>query len=134
VKVLKYKQRFPEREEQRAAAIIFVCDLLESPIRRIALENPIGVISTWIDKPDQIIQPWQFGHPDRKSTCLWLQSLPLLKPTNVVAPNIKLNRNGKTASVHHDAALRLPADIRWKVRSRTYQGIADAMAEQWGGV
>lgn len=127
----KYRERFPDRKKQRELALDFVRCLLKAPIKYIALENPISVISSRIRKPDQIIQPFQFGHPDRKPTCLWLKNLPLLRPTEIVEPDIKLNRNGKTASVHHDMALRLPAEERWKFRSRTYTGIADAMAEQW---
>lgn len=127
-----YKDRFPDRLNQREDALQFVVALMNAPIPRIAIENPIGVIGTRIRKPDQIIQPYEFGHPDRKSTCLWLKGLPLLKTTNVVTPIIVTNRNGKTASAHHDAALRLPPEERWKVRSKTYQGIASAMAAQWG--
>lgn len=90
-------------------------------IPKIAGENPIGVLSTQFRKPDQIIQPWQFGHGETKATCLWLKSLPKLVPTNVVP--------GRIARVHHEP----PGPNRWKNRSRTYQGVADAMAEQWGG-
>ena len=89
---------------------------------KMALENPVGIISTQIKKPTQIIQPWQFGHGEIKKTCLWLQGgLPTLKPTNIV--------DGRVARVHRER----PSPERWKNRSRTYQGIADAMAEQWGG-
>ena len=87
---------------------------------KIALENPIGVISTKIRKPDQIIQPWQFGHGETKATCLWLKNLPLLQPTKIV--------DGREARVHRAP----PSQDRWKNRSRTYQGIAQAMANQWG--
>jgi site-specific DNA-cytosine methylase len=87
---------------------------------RVAIENPIGIMSTRYRKPDQIIQPWQFGHGETKATCLWLKGLPLLQPTNIV--------DGRTPRVHHES----PGPDRWKNRSRTYQGIADAMAEQWG--
>ena len=80
----------------------------------------MSIISTHIRKPDQIIQPWQFGHPETKATCLWLKGLPLLTPTNIV--------EGRAARVHRES----PGPNRWKNRSRTYQGIADAMAEQWG--
>ena len=130
----EYAHRFPDRPRQRQQAISFFMELWCNPIKRICIENPVGIMSTEFRKPDQIIQPYQFGHTDRKTTCLWLRGLPKLKPTKIVQPNIKRNRNGKTASVHHDAALRLPAEERWKVRSKTYQGIADAMAEQWGGL
>ncbi len=86
-----------------------------------AIENPVGVMSTKYRKPDQIIQPWQFGHGETKATCLWLNGLPPLKPTNIV--------EGREPKCH----FMPPSKDRWKERSRTYQGIADAMAEQWGG-
>jgi hypothetical protein len=101
-------------------ALNFVQRLLDAPIAKIALENPISIISSRIRKPDQIIQPWQFGHGETKATCLWLKGLPLLKPTNIV--------EGREPKVH-----RMPPSAdRWKLRSTTYQGIADAMAQQWG--
>ncbi len=128
----EYKDRFPNRPQQREDAAKFFMDLFGARVDKICIENPIGVMSTRFRKPDQIIQPYQFGHTDRKTTCLWLKNLPKLEPTKIVDPLIKTNRNGKTASVHHDAALRLTPDERWKARSRTYQGIADAMADQWG--
>ncbi len=103
-------------------ALEFMRDLLEAPIPKIALENPVGVFSTYWRKPDQIIQPWQFGHGETKATCLWLKNLPKLVPTNVVA--------GREARVHKMP----PGPNRWKERSLTYQGIADAMADQWGGL
>jgi hypothetical protein len=110
-----------DKKEEQAAAIKFVQDLMWSPsIPKIAIENPISKISTVIRKPDQIIQPWMFGHGETKATCLWLKGLPLLKPTNVV--------EGREAKVHRMP----PGPNRWKERSRTYQGIANAMAEQWG--
>jgi hypothetical protein len=93
---------------------------MDAPIPRIAVENPVSVISSRIRRPDQIIQPWQFGHGETKATCLWLKGLPALKPTNVV--------DGREARVH-----RLPPSAdRWKIRSATYAGIAAAMAAQWG--
>ena len=91
-------------------------------IDRIAIENPIGVLSTKWRKPDQIVQPWMFGHGETKATCLWLKNLPKLQPTNIV--------EGREARIHKMA----PSPNRWKERSRTYQGIADAMAEQWGNL
>ena len=111
---------FREREREQAEALDFVRWLLAAPVPRIALENPISVISSKVRKPDQIIQPWMFGHGEVKATCLWLKNLPRLVPTNIVA--------GRHARVH-----RLPpSPDRWKLRSTTYQGIANAMAEQWG--
>ena len=101
-------------------ALAFVRLLMDAPIPRIAVENPVSVISSRIRRPDQIIQPWQFGHGETKATCLWLKGLPALKPTNVV--------DGREARVH-----RLPPSAdRWKIRSTTYAGIAAAMAAQWG--
>ena len=103
-------------------AIQFVARLLGCGIRKIALENPVGIISTAIRKPDQIIQPWQFGHGETKATCLWLKNLPLLTPTNIV--------DGREARIHRMA----PGPNRAKERSRTFSGIANAMAEQWGNL
>lgn len=111
---------FKEKREEQEAALGFVRLLLAAPIQRIALENPISIISTRIRKPDQIIQPWMFGHPETKATCLWLKNLPPLVPTNIV--------EGRTARVHREP----PGPDRWKNRSRTLQGIANAMADQWG--
>ncbi len=105
---------------EQSIALHFVRTLMNADISRIAIENPIGVISTQIRKPDQIIQPWQFGHGETKATCLWLKNLPLLKPTNIV--------EGRHGRVWREP----PSPDRWKNRSRTYQGIAEAMAEQWG--
>lgn len=113
---------FKEKAKEQAEALEFVRTLLDAPIPRIALENPISIISSRIRKPDQIIQPWQFGHGEVKATCLWLKNLPKLVPTNVV--------EGR----HPACWLASPGPDRWKIRSRTYQGIADAMAEQWGRV
>lgn len=113
---------FAEKQQEQAEALAFVRALLDAPIPRIALENPISVISSRIRKPDQIIQPWMFGHGETKATCLWLKNLPLLTPTNIV--------EGRTPRVHHAS----PGPDRWKERSRTLQGIADAMAEQWGAL
>lgn len=109
-----------ERQQKRIEAIDFVKKLLGANIPRIALENPIGHLSTAIGKPSQIIQPYQFGHGETKATCLWLNGLPLLEPTNVVS--------GRLPKIHHMP----PSQDRWKNRSRTYPGIALAMAEQWG--
>jgi len=109
-----------DKREQQAEALGFVRALMAAPIPRIAIENPISIISTAIRKPDQIVQPWQFGHGETKATCLWLQGLPKLVPTAIV--------DGREARIHKMS----PSPDRWKERSRTYQGIADAMAAQWG--
>ena len=102
------------------SALQFVSDLMSAPIPRIAIENPVSIISSHIRKPDQVIQPWQFGHGETKATCLWLKGLPLLKPTNIVS--------GREARIHRMP----PGPNRWKERSRTFDGIAQAFAEQWG--
>lgn len=102
------------------AALNFVRELMDAPVARIAIENPISIISSRIRKPDQIIQPWQFGHGETKATCLWLKNLPKLTPTNIV--------DGREARIHKMP----PSPNRWKERSKTYPGIATAMAAQWG--
>jgi hypothetical protein len=113
-----FKDKLPEQAE----ALEFVRHLMTAPlIPRIAIENPVSIISSRIRKPDQTIQPWQFGHGEVKATCLWLKGLPKLEPTNVVA--------GRIARVHRMP----PGPDRWKERSRTFAGIAEAMADQWGG-
>ena len=109
-----------DKGQEQADALEFVRALMAAPIDRIALENPISKISSAIRKPDQIVQPWQFGHGETKATCLWLKGLPKLRPTQVV--------EGREPKVHHMA----PGPNRWRERSRTYAGIAAAMANQWG--
>jgi hypothetical protein len=111
-------------------ALDFVRKLLNAPINKIALENPISVISTKIRKPNQIIQPFEYGHDVTKKTCLWLKNLPNLKPTKIVKPDIVLV-NGKKMSRMHYESFKLPSKERSKVRSKFYTGIANAMADQW---
>lgn len=115
-------RHFPAKRESgvQQEALKFVRRLMNAPIAKIALENPISIISSQIRKPDQIIQPWQFGHGETKATCLWLKDLPKLTPTNIV--------EGRDDRIHKMP----PSADRWKKRSITYQGIADAMASQWG--
>lgn len=113
---------FRDKQVEQEEALEFVRFLLDAPIPRIALENPVSIISSRVRKPDQIIQPWMFGHPETKATCLWLKGLPLLAPTLLVEK--------REPRVHR----MTPGPERWKNRSRTYTGIADAMALQWGGV
>ncbi|MGI0010130.1 MAG: hypothetical protein ACREAE_01875 [Nitrosopumilaceae archaeon] len=121
---------FKDKHEEQEQAVLFVNKLLNAPIERIALENPVGVLSTRIRKPDQIIQPYHFGEPYRKTTCLWLKNLPLLTPTNMVEEGaIHTTKSGKKLPKWYNLP---PSDDRWKIRSRTFQGIADAMAEQRG--
>jgi len=97
----------------------------------VAIENPVGIMSNIYRKPDQIIQPYEFGDPVRKKTCLWLKGLPLLKPTKIVEPDIIEYENGKTDTPWHVDSLSLPPFERSKMRSKTYPGIAKAMAKQW---
>ena len=115
-------RHFHRKQQQQAEALDFVRLLMAAPIPRWCIENPVSVISTAIAPPQQIIQPWQFGHGEVKATCLWLQNLPRLVPTVCV--------EGREAKVHRMP----PGPDRWKERSRTYQGIADAMGMQWGGL
>lgn len=111
---------FKFKRTEQAMSIQFFRELANAPINKICIENPIGIMSTIWQKPTQIIQPWQFGHGETKATCLWLKGLPLLTPTHIV--------EGREARIHKMP----PSKDRWKERSRTYQGIANAMAEQWG--
>lgn len=113
---------FKHKQQEQKDALEFVQLLLDAPIPRIALENPVSIISSRIRKPDQTIQPWQFGHGETKATCLWLKNLPPLVPTNIV--------DGREQRIHRMA----PGPNRWKERSKTYAGIADAMAQQWGAL
>lgn len=111
---------FKDKQNEQADALAFVSALMDAPIERIAIENPISIISSKIRKPDQIIQPWQFGHGETKATCLWLKNLPNLVSTDIV--------EGRESRIHKMP----PGPNRWKERSRTFEGIAKAMAEQWG--
>lgn len=111
---------FKEKRAEQVEAVAFFLNLMAADIPRIAVENPIGIMSTCYRKPDQIIQPWQFGHGEVKATCLWLKGLPALVTTNIV--------EGRVARVHREP----PGPDRWKNRSRTFPGIAEAMAAQWG--
>lgn len=162
------------RDGRQQAALAFVRALLSAPIAKIALENPVSVISSEIRKPDQIIQPFEFGHPESKKTCLWLKNLPPLRPTKILTPEFVVTPDGQTyrdsrgkaySPTHYYTGRGLgrtdqtllfedakdkqkrrwanqtasgqnklpPSPDRWKIRSKTYQGIADAMADQWGG-
>jgi site-specific DNA-cytosine methylase len=113
-----FKEKRADGRQQ--AAIEFFLLLAQSEIPKTATENPVSIMSTMYRKPDQIIQPWMFGHGEVKATCLWLKGLPALTPTNIVS--------GREARIH----LMPPSADRWKNRSRTFPGIADAMAQQWG--
>ena len=129
-----------ERWKNQELALEFVKKLMDAPIEKIAVENPVSVISTQIRKPEQIIQPWQFGDEAQKTTCLWLHNLPLLKPTKIVGKgefiewvDKKTGKKKRQAKWYLDALSKAKTDAeRRTLRSKTFQGIADAMAEQWG--
>jgi len=152
---LHWNLRRPERAQQTEESLDFVRKLMKAPIKRIAVENPIGCIGTRIRPADQTIQPWQFGHDASKATCLWLKGLPLLQGTKLVEPRMVCcgvvlpdgvgaygcpNCNGDKGKSRPRWANQTdsgqncltPSADRWKERSRTYEGIAQAMAEQWG--
>jgi hypothetical protein len=129
---LHWNKRIPDRAQKTEEALEFVQMLLDAPIPKIALENPIGCISTRIRKPDQTIQPYQFGDDASKATCLWLKGLPPLRPTQFVEPRI-VNGKPRWANQTDSGQNRLPPSAdRWKIRSETYVGIAEAMVAQWG--
>jgi len=123
---LHWNKRRPERAAMTEESILFVRALMDANIPRIAIENPIGCLSSRVRKPDQIIQPWMFGEDASKSTCLWLKNLPKLQPTEIITKERYANQ---TASGQNKLC---PSPDRWKERSRTYRGIADAMAQQYG--
>ena len=128
----KYGEKAIKRQYNRQEAIDFFMQFTDLKCPKVAIENPIGVMSTAYQKPTQIIQPYQFGHPERKATCLWLKGLPPLKPTNILEPDIITHPSGRTDSRLHYETFRLPPKERSKMRSKTFEGIAAAMAEQWG--
>lgn len=129
---LHWNKRRPERAALTEEALEFVQRLMAAPIKRIAIENPIGCIGTKIRKPDQIIQPWMFGDDASKATCLWLNGLMPLYPTQIVEPRI-VDGKKRWANQTDSGQNKLPpSDDRWKIRSETYIGIARAMASQWG--
>ena len=131
---LHWNKRVPGRQEKTENALRFVEELLAAPIPMIAIENPIGCISTRIRKADQTIQPYQFGHDASKATCLWLKGLPPLKPTRYVEPRI-VNGLKRWGNQTDSGQNRLPpSKDRWKIRSETYAGIAEAMAQQWSNI
>jgi hypothetical protein len=127
----EFKGRFPTREQDIADAKDFFMRIAMHPCPKIAIENPVGIMSTQYQKPTQIIQPYQFGHRHSKRTCLWLKGLPKLVPTDIVEPEYIIYQ-GKRYSAHHGATGAKNHKERMLLRSKTFQGIADAMAEQWG--
>ena len=123
---------FKDKVSEQQEALAFVRTLLAAPIPRIALENPVSIISSHIRKPDQIIQPWMFGHEATKTTCLWLKDLPLLVPTDMVGHGERhVTKSGRSLPKWYNLP---PSADRWKIRSATFSGIANAMAEQWGTI
>jgi len=128
---LHWNKRDPSRAEKTEEALRFVQALMSAPIGKIAVENPVSCISSRIRKPDQIIQPWWFGEDASKKTCLWLKGLPLLRATDRLPGDDKTRRANQTPSGQNKLG---PSPDRWKERSRTYLGIAKAMASQWGDV
>jgi hypothetical protein len=122
---------FKDKVKEQAESLEFVRRLMDAPIDKIAIENPISIISSRIRKPEQIIQPWMFGHPEAKATCLWLKGLPTLSATDVLTKPECGYWSNQTPSGQNKLG---PSKDRWKERSKTYQGIATAMANQWGAV
>ena len=126
--------KFPDRQFRRELAAEFFMTLANAPIERIAIENPVGVMSTLWRKPDQIVQPFQFGHKEPKKTCLWLKNLPLLKPTKIVEPEYHTTKSGKRMPKWYAYADKSKGQAhRACIRSKTFPGIANAMAKQWFG-
>lgn len=121
---------FKYKQVEQAQALDFVRWIMALPVPRLALENPVSIISSQIRKPDQIVQPWMFGHPEAKATCLWLKNLPKLEPTRILTKPGKYWDN-QTPSGQNKLG---PSPDRWKLRSKTYAGIAEAMAQQWGSL
>lgn len=130
----EFENRFPERKKQRKEAINFFMKFVHADCPHIAIENPVGVMSTQYRKPDQYIEPYYFGDAEKKKTGLWLKELPLLTPTNVVKPVIIHCASGANVPRWNMETLKLPKEERSRVRSKTFIGIARAMAEQWGGI
>lgn len=123
---------FKDKRDEQVEALDFVRLLLDAPIPRIALENPVSIISSRIRKPDQIIQPYEHGHEATKTTCLWLKGLPHLKPSNIVGKGARhVTRSGRSLPEWYNLP---PSAGRWKIRSATFPGIAQAMARQWGSL
>ena len=123
---------FKDKQAEQTEALAFVRLLLDAPIPRIALENPVSIISSRIRKPDQIIQPYEHGHEATKTTCLWLKGLPHLKPTNIVGKGARhVTKSGRSLPEWYNLP---PSADRWKLRSATFPGIASAMADQWGAL
>lgn len=130
----EFADRFPDRQKQRDEAVEFFMAFANADCDRIAIENPVGIMSSQWRKPDQYIEPYMFGDPEKKKTGLWLKGLPLLKPTNIVEPVIIHCKSGANEPRWHMETMRLPKEERSRLRSQTFIGFAEAMAEQWGGL
>ena len=128
----EFADRFPDRQKQRKEAVDFFMAIANADCDKIAIENPVGIMSSKWRKPDQYIEPYMFGDPEKKKTGLWLKGLPLLKPTNIVEPVIIHCKSGANEPRWHMETMHLPKEERSRVRSKTFIGIAKAMAEQWG--
>lgn len=129
----EYAYRFPTIQQDRLEAVahFFNCAIVLEKVGKGYIENPIGIMSRLYKKPNQIIQPYEHGHTERKSTCLWLAGLPKLEPTKIVEPDIIVHKSGRTDSRLHYETFKLPKEERRKARSKTFKGIANAMAKQW---
>lgn len=130
----EFADRFPNRQKQRKEAVDFFMAIANADCDRIAIENPVGIMSSEWRKPDQYIEPYMFGDPEKKKTGLWLKGLPLLKPTNIVEPVIIHCKSGANEPRWHMETMHLPKEQRSRVRSQTFPGIAEAMASQWSGI
>ena len=128
----EFKDRFPDREQKRKEALDFFITLYNAPIPRVCLENPVGFVSTMFKKPTQYVQPYEFGDPHSKKTGLWLRGLPMLLPTKMAQPLFHIYADGRKDPIWHYETMKLPPLQRMKARSKTFKGIATAMAEQWG--
>ena len=130
----EFADRFPNRQKQRKEAVDFFMAIANADCDRIAIENPVGVMSSQWRKPDQYIEPYMFGDPEKKKTGLWLKGLPLLKPTSIVEPVIIHCKSGANEPRWHMETMKLPPNERAKARSKTFPGIAAAMASQWSDI
>lgn len=129
----EFTERFPNRKQQRLDAIKFFMDIANVDCNKIAIENPVGIMSTEWRKPDQYVHPYYFGDPHSKKTGLWLKNLPLLKPTKIVEPEMYIYKDGRKDPMWHVMTMKLSPEERSKERSKTFTGFAKAMADQWGG-
>jgi hypothetical protein len=128
----EFKEKFPTRQKDRENAINFFMQIVNAKCNKIAIENPVGIMSTVYRKPDQYIHPYYFGDPHSKKTGLWLKNLPKLISTNIVEPIMYTYKDGRKDPIWHIESLKMPPAERQKYRSKTFEGIALAMAEQWG--